>query len=360
MSNKRRLKPGRVGLYDQMDAAYAATIDGHVALGILNQADRKGQTGFFHYEQSRGPTKAIVDEFTRRDDKDTLYWCRHLRPDAPQPATWQAWRPDRLYCITCVNGLPQLSGKEDRRCDACGHVGHVVTPCMLSTPAKILPGREGKPAEARPPVTLMFGLCKRCDEASQADAARVQTETRARLRLPGSDSPLDAPQAAAYRTAVTVTRCWAARDQEGLEAALLREGLAPNQLLWGQVNLIVLITDAILDQAEFREEAVPPSFDEILASFTGSLDRWVSHPVIKFPGELADMCDRARRIIMHIKRGDFAPFEELDATGAMLVAVGAMVLLLAAADAAIPAGLAASADQVWQVVETWIRERERR
>jgi hypothetical protein len=117
------------------------------------------------------PTGPVGELFTRLladVTGDRLRRCRHLRPEYPQPAIWLSWLPSRIYCISCAIRLPELSARDDHRCDACGYVGSSLRHATTLITGSRLPQRAGKPVEWRPPIIARASVCVRCAELSGA------------------------------------------------------------------------------------------------------------------------------------------------------------------------------------------------
>jgi hypothetical protein len=115
-----------------------------------------------------GPVGVLFTRLLSDATEDRLHRCRHLRPERPQPAIWLSWLPDRIYCISCAIRLPELSARDDYRCDACGYVGSSLRHATTLITGSRLPQRRGKPVEWRPPIIARASVCVRCAELSGA------------------------------------------------------------------------------------------------------------------------------------------------------------------------------------------------
>lgn len=350
------------GLADQLQAAEAHAFD----FALIDGMHLGGRVGelLFNVERGTGPVRKIVDRFRQADESDQMTWCRHLKPGSPQPAVWQAWRPSRLYCMPCTAQLPPLSGKEDRRCDACRWVGTKIWPQRMMVPGRSLAARAGKPEEARPPLMLMFGLCGRCHARAKAAAAEVAAATPCKLRIPPAGRPVTAAEATNFRTALMLVRAIGEGDRE--KAADLFAEASLLQLLWAIVTLVIVLTRAFRRQAEWAAGAVAPGAAELWDMIPATLARWDSYgPAAGLSSlELRDYCNTAVKLIKQVHRGDddaFAQFTTYEAAAPALA--GAGWILTALTQWPVQAGLAATGDQVWAElldgIARWESEPER-
>jgi len=108
------------------------------------------------------PTDMIMRRLDELRDGDGLALCVHVRQQAPAAAVWQAYRPGKLRCWDCAHDVDlEIRGTaEDRRCDHCGFIGHGV----FSGGAVVAP-RAYRGVIV--PVGALFGLCRRCRDASR-------------------------------------------------------------------------------------------------------------------------------------------------------------------------------------------------
>jgi hypothetical protein len=342
-----RKRPARgSALADQLQAAEMHASD--LLLSDCLHLGVRGTEPPFNAQQGTGPVRKVADRFRRTDEAAEMTWCRHLKPDSPQPAVWQAWRPSRLYCASCVAHLPPLSGKDDRRCDGCRWVGTKIWPHRMMMPGRSLPARSGKPEEARPPVMLMFGLCGRCQAKAKAAAAEVAAATPCKLRIPPAGRPVTAAEATDFRTALMLARAIGEGDKE--KAADLPAKADLLQLLWATVMLVIVLTTESLHQAEWAPDAVPPEPAELWDMFPATLARWDSYgPAAGLSSKkLQDYCNTAVKLIKQVHRGDDYAFTQFTTREAAIPALaGAEWILAAITQWPVQAGLAATADQVW-------------
>jgi hypothetical protein len=311
----------------------------------------KGTGTLPNAERLTGPDRKIIDAFRQRDESGGLSWCRHLKPGSPQPAVWLAWRPSRLYCLPCVPRLPQISSKEDRRCDACRTIVPKIHPCRMMAPARPLPARQGKPEEVRPPVIMMYGLCGRCRARGAAARAELVDSTPCRFRLlpVAQQAP---PQAAdLFRAAVALTRAVDAHDQDAIVAA--GGSHDPRQLLWATAHLVIAVTETLGAQGEWREDAAPPDPAELWESIPATLHRWEGYGPdtgLSFP-ELRQHCGAAVGLIKRVHRGEREALADLTTVAAAVpVLAGAAYVLAAVVSMPVVANLAGNAEQVWAAV----------
>ena len=342
---RNRPRPGS-SLADQLQAAEMHASDVVLMEGLHLGAH--GNEPPFHIERGTGPVRKVVDRFRQADESGQMTWCRHLKPGSPQPATWQAWRPSRLYCGPCMVKLPPLSSKEDRRCDACRWVGTKIWPQRMMVPGRSLPAREGKPGETRPPVILMFGLCGRCQARAKAAAAELAEATPCRFRLPPAGRPMTAAEIGLFRMAATLARAVGEGNRE--KAADLPAETNLLELLWATAALVISMTRAFLGQADWHSETGPPELRELWDEIPAALTRWDAYGPeagLARP-ELRDYCAAAVDLVKQIDRGDpdvFAPFTTYKAAAPVLA--GMVWILAAIVQWPMRAGLAATEDQVW-------------
>jgi hypothetical protein len=159
------VRPGTAALLDQ---AGAATTDAARILAYFAAADR---TPIRH--TIPGPIMAaLIRRLQQRATTAQLTLCPHLSWTAPEPSFWCAWAPGRLRCAACAQDThDRIRGTaEDRRCDHCRRTVPSIHPDMCQLPAIVVDLPPG-PAKCVPPVTLMFGLCPRCQQADVGNRA---------------------------------------------------------------------------------------------------------------------------------------------------------------------------------------------
>lgn len=153
------MRPALAALLDQADAAtgHANAIMAAVA-AIEGTPVRQVTPGRIF--------QALIARMRQRGMAGQLTLCPHLSYTAPSPAFWCAWAPGRLRCAACAHGAQRrIRGtREDMRCDHCRTVVPQIHPDMAQLPA-IVVDLPPWPAGCVPPVTLMFGLCPRCQRA---------------------------------------------------------------------------------------------------------------------------------------------------------------------------------------------------
>lgn len=96
--------------------------------------------------------------------------CGHLSLDAPCPTWWLAWAPGRIRCLSCaVAAGRRIRGtREDHRCDACRRVDRG----GLHNGVTLLPGAVGEVGPlvgVWPPVTIVYGMCTRCQRVPASE-----------------------------------------------------------------------------------------------------------------------------------------------------------------------------------------------
>lgn len=124
-------------------------------------------------EVTTGADKRIKQQFADLAKSGELGMCVHVRHQAPRAARWMSWSPGKLRCVECaelvcreIRGTP-----EDRRCDACGHIGTRIH--KLST---LIPASTYK--EVLVPILIFFGLCNHCAGIDPADKERTRSGTQ--------------------------------------------------------------------------------------------------------------------------------------------------------------------------------------
>ncbi len=79
--------------------------------------------------------------------------CRHLRPDAPQPAFVALWDPSRICCVACVSRMPEPDQIEAHSCDLCRrYLRSQIAPAVVQLG----------------PALLLVGVCLSCLNEMQA------------------------------------------------------------------------------------------------------------------------------------------------------------------------------------------------
>jgi hypothetical protein len=152
------VRPAVSALLDQADAA---TAHAQAAMQLLAELDG---TPVSHHEP--GPVmKSLIARMHARGIAGQLTLCPHLSYTAPAPAFWCAWAPGRLRCAQCAHAANiRIRGTaEDRRCDRCRKVGRKIHPDMAQLPPVVV-DMPPWPPKCVPPVTVMFGLCPRCQQ----------------------------------------------------------------------------------------------------------------------------------------------------------------------------------------------------
>jgi hypothetical protein len=334
--------PWAVALHDQLGAAFDDVVEMWVAEAV--QLKLTGGRPVL-----AGPAARVLAAFERRDKDGALQWCKHLRPESPQPAVWLAWRPGRLYCGPCMVQLPPLSGREDRRCDACRSVQSKITQCRSMAPGRLLPERTGKPAEARPPVVLMYGLCGRCRARTEAESKRAAAAAPVRFCLPAFGRRLGAEEAASLRTAVEVARHYARGEHEEMVAEATAPGAHLHRVTWGLLVLAMYGLEGVIATAETDPGAARPTFEEVLGRMTEMPARWETHPLIKYPAELTAGARKAAALIRRARAGDRRALSGV-AKDARDLTIGGLLLLGSIPALATVAGVASDPEQVWAVM----------
>lgn len=157
------MRPAVQALADQADAAGRDGAAIMVALAERLPAELK-------WAVPTGPAAAVHTRFLTRCATGRLTSCPHLT-GSPQPAWWAAWRPSRVHCHACIEQVSrQVRGtREDRRCDHCRKVRSTIVPGAAQFPALVV-DLPGLPPLATGPVTVVYGLCAPCRDASTAAA----------------------------------------------------------------------------------------------------------------------------------------------------------------------------------------------
>ena len=161
------MRPATTALLDQADAA---SLDAHATMATIAALD-----GNPIRHAIPGPViRKLIDRMQGRALDGQLTLCPHLSYTAPEPSFWCAWAPGRLRCSACAQAThARMRGTtEDRRCDHCRRVVPTIHSDMAQLPA-IVVDLPPWPAKCVPPVTLMFGLCPRCQQADADNRTNV-------------------------------------------------------------------------------------------------------------------------------------------------------------------------------------------
>jgi len=149
--------PRLTSVYDQAAAAArdaARAVASAVAMdgGPITVYDRVGPFG-------RKCLTAIAGLWTsKRGDA----FCPHIKPQAPVPAFWFAWKPGRIRCAQCVDRLPRLSRQENFTCDRCRRRAVRIRPLTIPIPPQVTTFEDGSPPISFPPLVVQYGLCPAC------------------------------------------------------------------------------------------------------------------------------------------------------------------------------------------------------
>jgi hypothetical protein len=154
------VRPATTALLDQAQAATAETTRIMTALAALEE------TRIHHVEP--GPVhRALITRLRTKATTGQLTLCPDLSYDAPSPAFWVAWAPNKLRCARCADtAIRRIHGThEDRRCDHCRKIDRVIHRGAIELAAVVvdLPDR----ARCIPPVLMIFGLCPSCHAADR-------------------------------------------------------------------------------------------------------------------------------------------------------------------------------------------------
>jgi hypothetical protein len=166
------VRPGTAALLDQAEAATTDAARIMAAIGALDGTPVRHTIS--------GPIfGAMIGRLRPRAITGQLTLCPHLSYDAPQPALWCAWAPGRLRCTPCAHTTQKrIKGTvEDRRCDHCRRTGPTIHPDMAQLPA-IVVDLPPWSAKCVPPVTLMFGLCPRCQQTDRHQEGKHTNEPK--------------------------------------------------------------------------------------------------------------------------------------------------------------------------------------
>lgn len=349
-----RPDPGRTALRDQLAAAERETY----AIGAaFRMSAGEGHMAFASFDDLAGPVGTIARMFLTRADSPGFRWCKHLKRNAPAPAVWMPWHPDRLYCVPCSVALPPLSSKEDRRCDNCGVIRSRITPNQITAPAAELPQRPGMPPEARPAVTITFGLCNRCMAAAKDAQARSERERRRSFRLAPAGRPILAREAEALRVAVLIARMQgeyddqarAAGHQEITERAIAG-GTGLPHVLWGAVTLIRMMATTLLAAGDGPPAPRSVLWDEIGRDIR-RLSQMSRDPRVRPDAVVSETleldCRRAVALVRRSDAGDDEAFGSVPPGDVPHVLTGATFLLRSLIPTAVLLGLAYPEAEVW-------------
>jgi len=110
-----------------------------------------------HPLQNHPMVEGIRMQMFGRIANNRLGMCVHVRRNAPNPAVWVPFAPNKARCVPCntlvANGV--RGTKEDRRCDVCKRIRASLVTCELFESSVTI-------RHVIVPVIIAFGICKRC------------------------------------------------------------------------------------------------------------------------------------------------------------------------------------------------------
>ncbi|MET8381601.1 hypothetical protein ABZV14_01205 [Streptosporangium canum] len=152
-----------LALLDQADAAVNESLN-----AFRTFAHRTGGT----YGSSRpGPiAEHFLAQLHNGIHSDTIGFCPHLSPTAPEPSFWAPWASGKIRCKNCMNRAHERikNTPENHRCDRCRRRTITMHTNGVQLPAVVLdiPGRP----LSLPPVAVTYGLCPPCKQLDQTAA----------------------------------------------------------------------------------------------------------------------------------------------------------------------------------------------